>query len=315
MKKRNKTNFKLSVVAPVYNEIENIASFYSRLKKSVIGYKHEIIFVDDGSTDGSVEKLEQIGKKDKQSKVLIFSRNFGHQIAITAGINNCSGDATVIIDSDLQDPPELIPSLVKKWLEGYEVVYAVRRTRKDSWFKKITASLFYKILAQITEIEIPANTGDFRLIDKKIANELSKMPEKSRFVRGLVPWIGFRQTSVFFSRDKRRHGETKYSFSKMLKLSLHAMTSFSSFSLKLISYLGLILSIVGLLGGIGVAIFRSVIPVNLYLILLLISVISFTSGLILVALGILGEYIGRIYTETQNRPLYIIKDKINFRKD
>ncbi|MFA5158315.1 MAG: glycosyltransferase [Patescibacteria group bacterium] len=313
MKKRNKTNFKLSIVAPVYNETENIASFYSRLKKSVKKYKHEIIFIDDGSSDGSVGKLEQISKKDKQTKVLIFSRNFGHQIAITAGIDNSSGDATVIIDSDLQDPPELIPSLVSKWLGGYEVVYAVRRARKDSWFKKITASIFYKILVSITEIKIPANTGDFRLIDKKVASELSKMPEKSRFIRGLVPWIGFSQTSVFFNRDKRHHGKTKYSFGKMLKLSLHAITSFSNFSLKLISYAGFILFIVGFLGGIGVIIFRSVMAGNLYLILLLISVIALTSGLILIALGILGEYVGRIYTETQNRPLYIIKDKINFR--
>jgi len=173
--------------------------------------------------------------------------------------------------------------------------------------------MIIKILTFITEIKIPANTGDFRLIDKKVAQELSKMQEKSRFVRGLVPWVGFNQTSVFFNRDKRHHGETKYTFGKMLRLSLHAITSFSSFSLKLISYCGAILSIAGFLGGIAVVIFQSLLAVNAYLILLLISVIALTSGLVLIALGILGEYIGRIYTETQNRPLYIVKDKINFR--
>jgi dolichol-phosphate mannosyltransferase len=300
-----------SIVAPVYNEIESVEAFYEEvvLVLDKLNEQWELLLVDDGSTDGSTEKIRELAEKDAHVKPVIFARNFGHQIAVTAGLDYSSGDAVVIIDADLQDPPEVIHDLIEKWQDGFQVVYAVRRKREgESALKLATASLFYRVIYKITDVNIPLDTGDFRLLDRKVVDVMGKMRERHRFLRGMASWVGFKQVGVEYDRKKRFAGKTKYPFRKMLRLALNAITSFSYFPLQLATYIGFLSASISILA----------IPVVAYLRLsnqeallgqatTLIAVL-FLGGVQLVTLGILGEYVGRIYDEAKGRPLYVVSE-------
>lgn len=300
-----------SIVVPIYNEIGNLPELYRRVKEVMdsTGESWELMLIDDGCTDGSTEKIRELATQDKTVRPVIFARNFGHQIAVTAGLDYARGDAIVIIDADLQDPPEVILDLAAKWKQGYEVVYAVRAEREgESWFKKFTASLFYRIIFRITDVKIPLDTGDFRLLDRKVVNVMNSMRERHRFLRGMAAWVGFKQIGVEYKRAARHAGETKYPFQKMLKLALNAITGFSYFPLQVATYFGFLAA--------GIAILA--IPIVIYMRITgsqaffgqattLISVL-FLGGVQLISLGVLGEYIGRLYDEAKGRPLYIIRE-------
>jgi dolichol-phosphate mannosyltransferase len=300
-----------SIIAPIYNELENIPELYRRVKEvmSAAGGTWELLLVDDGSTDGSTEAIRALARQDEHVRPLIFARNFGHQIAITAGWDHARGEAIVIIDADLQDPPEVIPELIAKWKEGYQVVYAVRAEREgETWFKKVTAAVFYRLIYMITDVKIPLDSGDFRLMDRKVVNVLKTMRERHRFPRGMSAWVGFRQVGVPYKRAARFAGVTKYPFKKMLKLALNAITGFSYFPLQLATYFGFISA--------GIA--ALAIPLVIIMRLMgsqffegqattLIAVL-FLGGVQLISLGVLGEYLGRIYDEAKGRPLYIISE-------
>ena len=304
----------ISLIVPIFNEEENIRELYERSKKTLekIG-PHEIIFVNDGSRDKTLEKILELAAKDKNVKIIDFSRNFGHQTAIIAGMNNSQGEVVVIMDGDLQDTPETILELVKKWKEGYEVVYAKRRTRKDSFFKRATAYAFYRILKKIANIDITEDTGDFCLLDKKVVDALKGLKEHSRFVRGLTSWVGFKKGIILFDREERKRGNTSYSLKKMLKFAYDGITSFSYFPLKMATYLGVFSAFMGFIWGIYAIYQRiynpeSTVPGWATVVV----AIFFLGGIQLIVLGMIGEYIGRIYTEAQNRPPYIVRQKINF---
>lgn len=303
-----------SVVVPMYNEELVIEETYKRLKKvmDTIDDDYEIVFVNDGSRDKTVEKLSSICDIDSKVKLIDFSRNFGHQVAITAGMDFAEGDTIVVIDGDLQDPPELIPEMIAKWKDGYEVVYGKRLKRKgETFFKKFTAKMFYRFLNNMTDVDIPVDTGDFRLIDRKVCEALKQVNERNRYIRGLVSWLGFKQTSVEFTREERFAGETKYPLRKMLKFATDAIVSFSFKPLRLASYTGVFLSFFSFL----------------YLIIVLyqkfftkraitgwastMAVSLFFNGIVLLMLGIIGEYIGRIYDEAKGRPLYLVRNTKN----
>ncbi len=300
-----------SIIAPIYNEIENLPELYRRVKEVMdsSGETWELILVDDGSTDGSTDKIRELAQQDKTVRPVIFARNFGHQVAITAGWDYARGDAVVIIDADLQDPPEVILELAKKWKEGYEVVYAVRGEREgETWFKKFTAAMFYRIIYGITDVKIPVDTGDFRLMDRKVVDVLKQMRERHRFPRGMSAWVGFKQVGVTYKRAARVAGVTKYPFRKMLKLALNAITGFSYFPLQVATYVGFFSASISILA----------IPVVVYMRMMgsgaffgqattLIAVL-FLGGVQLISLGILGEYVGRLYDEAKGRPLYIVRD-------
>lgn len=300
-----------SIVAPIFNEIDNLPLLHRRVSEVMnsSGETWELVLVDDGSTDGSTEKIRELAKKDKHIRPVIFARNFGHQVAITAGWDYSRGDAIIIIDADLQDPPEVILELAKKWKEGFEVVYAVRAEREgETWFKKFTAAAFYRLIYSITDVKIPVDTGDFRLMDRKVVDVLKQMKERHRFPRGMSAWVGFKQVGVEYKRAARHAGETKYPFRKMLKLALNAITGFSYFPLQVATFFGFVSAAVAILA----------IPVVVYLRVTgsqaffgqattLIAVL-FLGGVQLISLGILGEYIGRLYDEAKGRPLYIVRE-------
>ncbi|MBI2410420.1 MAG: glycosyltransferase family 2 protein [Candidatus Kerfeldbacteria bacterium] len=311
-------SFRLSVILPIFNEAGSIPELVKRCRAALSVYEqYELIFVDDRSSDDSFQLLSQLAKEDPTHiKVIRFSRNFGHQIAITAGLDIASGDAVVIMDSDLQDPPELIPEMLVKWQEGYEVVYARRRSRRDTPFKKATAFLFYRILRKLANVDIPTDTGDFRLMDKKVVQALRGMREHSRFMRGLTSWTGFRQTHIFFDRDDRKHGETHYPLVKMVKFALDGITSFSHIPLRMATYVGFLSACVGLTGGLYAFYWRFFLPEETVpgWTTIVVSVF-FIGGIQLIILGVIGEYIGRIYTELQARPLYIVDKKMNLDGD
>lgn len=301
-----------SIVAPIYNEIGNIPEFYRRVRDVMksIDASWELVLVDDGSTDGSTESIRELAAQDKHVRPVIFARNFGHQIAITAGWDYSRGKAVIIIDADLQDPPEVIPELVAKWREGYEVVYAVRARREgESWFKIFSASLFYRLIYRITDIKIPLDTGDFRLLDRKVVDVLKTMHERHRFPRGMAAWVGFRQIGVEYHRAVRFSGETKYPFQKMLRLALNAITGFSYFPLQVATLFGFVSAGISIL-TIPVVIILRMTGAQAFLgqATTLIAVL-FLGGVQLISLGILGEYIGRLYDEAKGRPLYIVRDE------
>jgi dolichol-phosphate mannosyltransferase len=265
--------------------------------------------VDDGSTDGSSDVIRALAKEDERARPVIFARNFGHQIAITAGWDYARGDAVVIIDADLQDPPELILEMSKKWKEGYEVVYAVRAEREgESWFKLWTASLFYRVIYRITDVKIPLDTGDFRLMDRKVVDVLRQMRERHRFPRGMSAWVGFKQIGVEYKRAARVAGETKYPFRKMFRLAINAITGFSYFPLQVATYFGFISAGIAAL-AIPIVIYMRVTGSRAFFgqATTLIAVL-FLGGVQLICVGILGEYIGRIYDEAKGRPLYIVRE-------
>lgn len=299
----------LSIVVPVYNEEKSIRLMYDRLLASVtvISHNFEIIFVNDGSRDNSFLELLKLSKEDTRIKYINFSRNFGHQIAVTAGLDLSKGDAVVIIDGDLQDPPEVIPEMYAKHKEGFEVVYGQRLKRKgESFFKKITAKYFYRILKKITSVNIPIDTGDFRLIDRKIVNDLKNMPEQNKFLRGQIAWLGYRQTSVFFERDERKFGETGYPFSKMLKFALDGITGFSDVPLQFVTKTGIFISFISFLIILYAVFSHFVLERTITGWTSLIISSMFIGGVQLISIGIIGEYISRINKNVQNRPLYII---------
>lgn len=301
----------LSIVVPIYNEEKNIPILYQRLKAAAVAItdNHEIIFVNDGSIDASLFELIKLTEQDNKSFYINFSRNFGHQIAVTAGLDYSKGDAVVIIDGDLQDPPELIPELYKKHKEGYEVVYAQRSKRKgESWFKKFTAKCFYRVLRKSTNINIPVDTGDFRLIDRKIVNCLKQMPEQNKFLRGQISWLGFRQTAVLFERQERIHGTTGYPFSKMLKFALDGITGFSDKPLAFVTRAGLFISLFSFLIILYAIFAHFVLEHTITGWTSLIVSSMFVGGIQLFSIGIIGEYIGRINKNVLNRPLYIVGD-------
>jgi polyisoprenyl-phosphate glycosyltransferase len=307
-----------SVVVPMYNEEEVVMESYKRLKEVMdsMNETYEIIFVNDGSRDRTPLIINEICEKDDKIKLIDFSRNFGHQIAITAGMDYAEGEAIVVIDGDLQDPPEVIPLMLKKWREGYDVVYGKRLERKgDSFFKKFTAAVFYRFLKKMTDVDIPIDTGDFRLIDRKVCEALKQVNERNRYIRGIISWLGFKQTGVEFSRDKRFAGTTKYPLKKMLRFAADAIASFSYKPLKLATYIGFTISFMSfiyLLYVLYLKFFTSITVVG-WTSILVVTLLS--NGIILMILGIIGGYIGRIYDEAKGRPLYIVKQIKNVRPE
>ena len=308
----------ISVVVPLYNEEEVLNETYRRLSSVMASLEepHELIFVNDGSRDKTAEIASALCEKDEHVRLISFSRNFGHQVAITAGMDYASGDAVILIDADLQDPPEIIPEMVKKWKEGYHVVYGKRIKRHgETAFKKFTAKIYYRFLKRMTDVSIPCDTGDFRLMDRKVCDAMKKLGEKNRYVRGLVSWVGFRQYALPYVREERFAGKTKYPLKKMLRLASDGITSFSNKPLKLATYTGFFLSglsFLYLIVVLGQKIFgyptawgwASILAVQL-----------FFNGVMLIMLGIIGTYIGRIYEESKGRPLYIVEEETGFKKE
>jgi dolichol-phosphate mannosyltransferase len=300
-----------SIVAPIYNELENIPELYRRIREVMdsTGETWELVLVDDGSTDGSTEAISQLGKDDRRVRPVIFARNFGHQIAITAGWDYARGDAVITIDADLQDPPEIILEMARKWKQGYEVVYAVRVEREgESWFKLWTASLFYRLIYRITDVKIPLDTGDFRLMDRKVVNVLKNMRERHRFPRGMSAWVGFSQIGVEYKRAARLTGETKYPFRKMFRLALNAITSFSYFPLQVATFFGFASAGIAILAIFPVIYLRMTGSQAFFGQATTLIAVLFLGGVQLISLGVLGEYIGRLYDEAKGRPLYIVRE-------
>lgn len=305
------TKPKYSIIAPVFNEEGNLHELYRRIKDTMdaLDGGWELILVDDGSQDNSTSTIQELSEQDDRVRKVIFARNFGHQLAVTAGLDYSRGDAVVIIDSDLQDPPEVIPELIEKWREGYHVVYAVRGEREgESWFKLATASLFYRIIYRITDVDIPLDTGDFRLLDRKVVNVMKAMKERHRFLRGMSVWVGFRQTGVKYRRAARHAGETKYPLRKMVKFANDAITGYSYFPLQLATYLGFISAGLSILAIPAVIITRLAGSQAFFGQATTLIAVLFLGGVQLISLGILGEYIGRIYDESKGRPLYIVSE-------
>ncbi len=305
-----------SIVAPIFNEEGNIQKLYARISQVMdsTGETWELVTVNDGSRDKSFELLSALSHKDSRIKVVNFARNFGHQLAVTAGLHNTSGDAVVVIDADLQDPPELILDMIERWKAGYHVVYAVRQERKgESWFKLVTAKLFYRLIYRITDVDIPLDTGDFRLMDRKVVDALNSMPEHNRFIRGLTSWIGFKQTGITYVREAREWGETKYPLKKMVRFAMDAVTGFSYFPLQVMVYVSFVLGVLAIFAIPIIAILRLILgfqflggQVTNIVLLLLVGAFQ------LFFLFILGQYVARIYDETRGRPLYIVAEKVGF---
>jgi glycosyltransferase involved in cell wall biosynthesis len=306
----SKEEIVFSVAIPVYNELESLPELHKRVTEvmSAVGEAWELILIDDGSSDGSRDWIEEKARTDARVQPVIFARNFGHQIAVTAGLDYCRGRALIIMDADLQDPPEVIPELIAMWRKGYEVVYAVRSEREgETWFKKFTATLFYRLINRITDVDIPVDTGDFRLMDRQAVDVLSSMREKHRFPRAMAAWVGFRQTGVPYRRAARFAGETKYPFRKMLRLALNAITGFSYFPLQIATYLGFVSALISILAIPIVIILRLMGSQAFFGQATTLIAVLFLGGVQLISLGILGEYIGRLYDEAKNRPLYIVR--------
>lgn len=300
----------ISFVFPVYNEAESIPRLHEELTAAVasMNYEAEFVYVNDGSTDNSLDLLLELRSKDDRVMVLDLARNYGQQMAVTAGMDRASGDAVIIMDSDLQDPPAVCLLLIEKWEEGYDVAYAQRRTRQDPWFKQATASAFYRVLQRLADVDIPRDTGDFRLLDRRVVEELKKFGEKSRFIRGMVSYVGFNQIGVPFDRQKRYAGSTKYPLGRLTRLASDAILGFSTFPLTLISRVGYGVALLSVVGIFYVLIQKLFFPEVLVAgwAFIVISVL-FVGGLQLIMLGILGSYVGRIYQQVQGRPLYGLK--------
>jgi polyisoprenyl-phosphate glycosyltransferase len=301
----------LSIILPVFNEENNIPLLYDRLKKVMDSMKvaHELIFINDGSHDSTLQKVKELSAKDDTVRYIDFSRNFGHQVAVTAGLNFCAGKRVVIIDADLQDPPELIAEMNVKMEEGFNVVYAKRKERKgESFSKKITAKLFYRLLARLTSIEIPVDTGDFRMMDRKVVEALNQMPEHHKFIRGMVSWIGFKQTFVEYDRDQRYAGKTGYTFRKMFRFALDGITGFSNLPLKLATYVGFLFSGVSFLLILYTLYAKFVSEHYVQGWASIMISILFIGGIQLICLGLIGEYLIRMDANIRQRPLYIIHE-------
>lgn len=305
----------LSVVAPCFNEEGVLHELYRRIRQVLddAGESWELVLINDGSRDRTAEIMRELHAADPRVKVVDFARNFGHQIAVTAGMDYARGDAVVLIDADLQDPPELILEMLAKWRAGYEVVYAIRAERKgETWFKEFTAKAFYRIIYRITDINIPMDTGDFRLMDHKVVDALRKMREHHRFMRGMSVWVGFRQVGVKYARAERYAGETKYPLKKMVKFALDGITSFSYLPLQLAMYIGFVAAGLAILGILAAVILRLSGSHAFYGQATTLVSVLFLGGVQLICLGIIGEYLGRIYDEVKGRPLYIVREAVGF---
>jgi glycosyltransferase involved in cell wall biosynthesis len=308
----------VSVVVPAFNEEGSIEATYRRLTDVLTGLevRYELIFVNDGSTDNTLDLLERAATADPCVKIVDFSRNFGHQIAVTAGIDHARGDVVVLIDADLQDPPELIAEFLDKWREGYDVVYAIRQRREgETWFKRVTAHWFYRVLRSMTDIDIPLDTGDFRLMSRDVATTLSRIRERHRFLRGMISWIGYRQVGIPYQRAERFAGDSKYPLRKMIKFSVDGITSFSFRPLQFATQAGLVVAVCGFLGIFFVLFEKLFTHDTITGWASLMVVVLFLGGIQLLMLGILGEYIGRIYDEVRGRPMYIVRQTKNFEAD
>jgi dolichol-phosphate mannosyltransferase len=305
----------LSVVAPVYNEVALIDAFYQRVCSALEGITFELVLVDDGSSDGSLEVLERLAESDPRVHVVVLSRNFGHQLALTAGLDHASGDAVVMLDADLQDPPELILKMLDHWRSGCDVVYAVRNQRAgESRFKLATAVSFYRIFDWLAKVELQHNSGDFRLLDRRALDALQSMRERDRFLRGMTVWVGFRQAAVSYDRDARHAGETKYTLPRMIRFSLDAIVSFSHRPLQLATFLGFLISGLAFV-AIPVVIILKILGSYLPGFGTITIMILLLGGIQLISIGIIGEYVGRIYDEVKGRPLYLVRARRNFRAD
>jgi dolichol-phosphate mannosyltransferase len=301
----------LSVVAPMYEEEQLVARFAERIAAALDGVDYELILVDDGSRDATADRMAEVAADDARVKVVALSRNFGHQQALTAGLDHARGDAVVMLDGDLQDPPELIPQMLQQWRHGIDVVYAVRQQRLgETAFKRTSARWFYRLFRRLTRMDLPVESGDFRLMDRRALDALLAMPERSRFLRGMTVWIGFTQAAVPFVRQERAAGETKYPLRRMLRFSFDAITSFSSVPLQWATFLGFLFSGIAFL-AIPLAvvarytnIYERGVPTTIVVVLLL-------GGIQLITVGIIGEYVGRIYDEVKHRPLYVVRERIN----
>jgi len=305
-----------SIVAPAYNEEKVLPELYQRVcaVMEAVGESWELILVDDGSRDHSAEVIAGLHAQDHRVKGLAFSRNFGFQVAATAALEHAQGDAVILTDADLQDPPEVYPEMIARWREGYDVVYGVRASREgETWFKLLTARLFYRLIYRITDVNIPLDTGDFRLMDRRVVEAIKKMPERKRFLRGMVPWVGFKQSGVEYERRSRFAGQSKFSsVRKMLPFALDAITSFSYFPLQLASYLGFIIAGISALAIVLVIFLRLFYQTPLSGQATTLVAVLFLGGVQLISLGIIGEYLGRIYDEVKGRPLYLVDKKWGF---
>ncbi|ALO14603.1 hypothetical protein L21SP5_00936 [Salinivirga cyanobacteriivorans] len=308
----------VSVIIPAYNEEAVIVDMVNEVTDALkdIEEEIEVVCVNDGSTDKTLDILREMAAKDSRIRVIDLSRNFGHQIAVTAGVDHCKGDCAVIIDADLQDPPGLIPVMIEKWKENYHVVYAKRAKRKgESWFKLWSANIFYRLLKKITKFEIPVDTGDFRLIDRKVIDALKDMPERFRYIRGMVAWAGFNQVGVEYERQERKAGESKYPFKKSLALALDGIIGFSFFPLRIATWFGFAISGIAFLYALYIlykALFTDAVVQGWPSMMV---VMLFLGGIILVMLGIIGEYLGRTNIEVKNRPSYFVKETIEKDRD
>jgi dolichol-phosphate mannosyltransferase len=301
----------LSVCAPVYNEQELLSAFYERASAALAGVDYELIIVDDGSSDGTGEILDELADSDPRLRVVHLSRNFGHQAALTAGLEHARGDAVAMLDADLQDPPELVPEMVALWEQGSDVVYAVRQQREgETKFKLATAAWFYKLFDKLAQVNLEPNSGDFRLLDRRALDALLSMGERSRFLRGMTVWVGFTQTAISYKRDPRYAGETKYPLRKMLRFSLDAIASFSHLPLQVATYLGFLISGIAFL-AIPVVIVLRIVGSYLPGFGSITIAILMLGGIQLIAIGLIGEYVGRIYDEVKRRPLYIVREQRN----
>ncbi|HBG81795.1 TPA: glycosyltransferase [candidate division CPR2 bacterium] len=304
----------ISIVSPVFNEQEVIQDFLKETQENLKKDSYEIILIDDGSTDNTPDILKAIVVQNPKIKAIRFTRNFGQQAAIMAGLRMANGKAIIVMDSDLQDPPQYIPQLIKKWEEGYKIVYAKRLKRRDSFLKKFTASIFYKLLHFLTDTKMPKNTGDFYLLDRKVVNELKQLPEKFLYFRGLTGWLGFKQSEIEIIRPKRMKGTTGYTLKKMMRLATDSLLSFSNKPLRAITYLGMIVLMTGIVLGLALLFKASLFKEQTLSPILLVTIIIL-SGLNLISLGIISEYLSRIFFQTQDRPLYVIEETYGFKKE
>jgi len=305
----------LSVVVPCFNEQDVLPRTHARLRGALtdLSLDHELIYVDDGSRDRTVEVLRELQRDDPRIRVVRLSRNFGHQLAVTAGVDHARGDAVVLIDADLQDPPEVIREMVERWREGYHVAYGVRVAREgETPFKRWTAAVFYRLLQRFSDVTIPLDTGDFRLMDRVVVDALREMGEQDRFIRGMISWIGFRQVAVPYTREARLAGESKYPFFKMLRFAIDGLVSFSVSPLKIVTALGLVSSMLALLGMGYAFVLRVLTSIWVPGWTLLFMSLLFMGGVQMISIGILGEYVGRIYRETKRRPLYLVQERLGF---
>lgn len=301
----------LSVVVPMYNEGDSVGEFYAQVKLALeqTGETWEIICINDGSRDTTLAQLVALHQSDPRVKVINFSRNFGKEIALTAGIDYAIGQAVIPIDADLQDPPELISELIAQWRAGYDVVNATRRTRQgEGWLKRVTARMFYQVLGQMADVKIPHNTGDFRLLSRPVVDALKRLPERTRFMKGLFAWVGFKQTTVFYDRKARYAGKTKWNYWRLWNFAIDGITSFSSIPLKVSSYLGLFIALMAFIYALFLVVRTAIYGIDLPGYASLMVVVLFLGGIQLITLGVIGEYLGRVYAETKGRPLYIVRD-------